>query len=262
MELDTHLQAEIRRIFGRMEREIGAECLFDPESSEWPAVAPAIATGIPELNRAIGLEGLPRGHIVELFGPEQSGKSTLALRLIAGAQASRATAAFIDAAHQLDSVGALAMGVDGEDLLLSHPTDAEQALGITEALVCSNVVDLVVVDAVSALIPRAELAAPVTSGSSSGTSFTLLRALHRLRHRVNRSRCCVLFIDQLRERNEYPFGYPETTAGARTLSPFASIRLILGTPERRAGKTRTLQLKVAKNRLGPLWRTAEIPWKS
>ncbi|MCW5965171.1 MAG: hypothetical protein KIT83_14130 [Bryobacterales bacterium] len=261
MELDTRQRTEIRRIFGRMERAIGLESLIDPASCEWPSVAPAIATGIPELNRAIGLEGLPRGHIVELFGPEQSGKSTLALRLIAGAQASRNTAAYIDAAHQLDSVCALTLGVNGEDLLLSHPTDAEQALGIIEVLVCSNAVDLVVVDAVSALIPRAELAAPVTSGSTSGTSFALLRALQRLRPRVSRSRCCILFIDQLRERHEYPFGYPETTAGARTLSPFSSIRLILGTPDRRTGRPRTLELRVAKNRLGPMWRTAEIPWK-
>ncbi len=260
MQLESYLQQKLERVFAGMEREWGNPAGIDPDSAAWPAMAGTVPTGHPELNQAIGLNGLPRGHIVELLGPEHCGKSTLALSLIAGAQAAGAVVALIDAAHQLDGATIHALGVCGEELLFSQPGDAEQALGIVEILVGSNVVDLVVVDAMSALVPRAELAAPVAATSGKGTALVLLNALRRLRPKVSRSHCCLLVIDQLRDRDEHAAGIPEITPGARTLSPFASLRLILRSISSSGDSAQVMTLKVAKNRLGPVLRQATIPW--
>jgi len=255
----------MQRHFQRMEHEFGSQILSQPDSPCWlPSDAMAVQTGMPELNRELGLPGLPRGHIVELLGPEHSGKSTLALRLIAAAQAAGATVALIDAAHQLDAHTAFALGVRGENLLLSHPSDAEQALGITEVLVRSNVVDFIVIDAVSALVPRMELARLTADYTQAGTALVLLRAMYRLKPKLSRSGCCLLFVDQLRDRDEHPFGLPETLLSTRTLNPFTSIRMVLRREQMCAitgdGPSAMARLSIRKNRLGLMGGCLTIPW--
>lgn len=264
-------------------RQVAPPCSDLPLSRPefWPFLPPVdtIPVGIPGLAEVTGLSGLPRGHAVELVGPEQSGKTTLALRMVAGAQAAGCTVAWIDCAQHLDPHIAFAIGIHGEDLLLSHPSNAEQALGITDGLVCSDAVDLVIVDAVSALTPYIELQWPVSAQHSPGTAVVLLRAMHRLAPKVKRSRCCLMFIDQLRDRDELPFGYPETTVNTRTLTPFTSLRLQLRPrpPEPRHQRTEPRHertgprhhrtgdgaclLSAPKNRLGgPAGRSCAIPW--
>lgn len=248
----------------RLEQEFGRKILSSSDPHDWVSPVETIAMAGSPLPWLIGMPGLPRGHILELLGAEQSGKSTMALSLIASAQASGSTVALIDVEHQLDVEYALSLGVAGEDLLLSHPAHAEQALGIAEALVRSNAVDLVVVDSVAALVPQADLATPLGVEPPGGIALTLLRCMQRLKQKIARSRCCLVLVDQLRERHEFPFGYPETTLSSRILNPFTAIRLLLRTPtatgNEREERPFAAVVSVPKNRLGIVGRRAEINW--
>lgn len=264
------------RVLGSIQRELGFGALGvdalgigapgDLPQNGWLRPGSVIPCGIPCLDWVLGLGGLPRGHIVELFGPEHAGKSTLALTMIAGAQAAGATVALIDAAHQLDAAYAMSLGVRGEDLLISHPSHAEQALGIAETLACSGAVDLIAVDSVSAMIPQSEIVAAPVAEPSGSTAVALLRVLRRMRPALRRSPCCLLLLDQLRDRDYFPFGSPETTVSARTLNPFASVRMLIrraGDGEgRRAAGLAPARVSVLKNRLGPMGRSTEVAWDS
>jgi len=223
---------------------------------------PVIPTGSASLDEALGIGGFPRGRIVEIYGPESSGKTTLALRIVACAQQAGGTAAFIDAEHALDLTYTRALGVDPEKLLLSQPADGEQALEITGALVASGAIDVAVVDSVAALVPRAELDGEVSGLHAGLHSAMITRALRKLAWSATRTNTCLIFINQLRRRLNTAAGDPETTSGGRALKFHASLRIevrrsaliqdggnILGSRTR---------VRVVKNRMAPPFREAEF----
>ncbi|MCY6356652.1 recombinase RecA [Clostridium sp. ZS2-4] len=185
----------------------------------------AISTGSLSLDIALGIGGIPRGRIIEIFGPESSGKTTVALHVIAEAQKSGGTAAFIDAEHALDPVYAKALGVDIDNLIVSQPDTGEQALEICEALVRSGAVDIVIVDSVAALVPKAEIEGEMGDSHVGLQARLMSQALRKLTGAINKSRCSVIFINQLREKVGIMFGNPETTPGGRALKFYSSVRL-------------------------------------
>jgi len=221
-----------------------------------------ISTGSLDLDIALGLGGLPRGRIVEIFGPESSGKTTVALHVIAEAQKAGGSAAFVDAEHALDPVYARNLGVDIDNLIVSQPDTGEQALEITEALVRSGAIDVIVVDSVAALVPRAEIEGEMGDAHVGLQARLMSQALRKLAGAINKSRCIAIFINQLREKVGVMFGNPETTPGGRALKFYASVRLdvrkidnikqgedILG------NRTR---VKVVKNKVAPPFKQAEF----
>src|SRR5688500_12317057 len=222
----------------------------------------AIPTGAINLDAAIGVGGIPRGRITEIYGPESSGKTTLTLHVIANAQRLGGVAAFIDAEHALDIEYARKLGVDIENLLVSQPDTGEQALEIAELLIRSNAVDIVVVDSVAALVPRAEIEG-VMGDSHMGLQARLMsQALRKVTGAVNRSRTCVIFTNQIREKIGVMFGNPETTTGGRALKFYASVRLDI----RRVGAIKEGQeltgnrtrVNVVKNKAAPPFKQAEF----
>lgn len=185
----------------------------------------AISTGCLDLDIALGIGGVPRGRIIEIFGPESSGKTTMALHVIAEAQKIGGAAAFIDAEHALDPNYAKNLGVDIDNLVVSQPDTGEQALEITEALVRSNAIDVVVIDSVAALVPRAEIEGEMGDSHVGLQARLMSQALRKLAGSINKSKCVVIFINQLREKVGVMFGNPETTPGGRALKFYASVRL-------------------------------------
>ncbi len=186
-----------------------------------------IPTGIISLDKALGVGGLPRGRIIEIFGPEASGKTTLTLSIIAQAQTQNGTAAFVDAEHAFDPTYAKIIGVKLEDLLVSQPDTGEQALEIVETLVRSNAVDLIVVDSVAALVPRAEIEGEMGEAQIALQARLMSQALRKLTAAISKSKTCVVFINQLREKIGVMFGSPETTPGGRALKFYSSVRIDL-----------------------------------
>ncbi|MCR1949983.1 recombinase RecA [Clostridium sp. DSM 100503] len=221
-----------------------------------------ISTGCLALDIALGVGGVPRGRIIEVYGPESSGKTTIALHIIAEAQKIGGVAAFIDAEHALDPSYAKNLGVNIDDLIVSQPDTGEQALEITEALVRSNAMDVLVVDSVAALVPRAEIEGEMGASHIGLQARLMSQALRKLTASINKSKCIVIFINQLREKIGIMFGNPETTTGGRALKFYASIRLdirkidtikvgenILGSRAR---------VKVTKNKVAPPFKQAEF----
>jgi recombination protein RecA len=223
---------------------------------------PAISTTSLSLDAAVGVGGVPRGRIVEIYGPESSGKTTLALHIVAEAQKANGVAAYIDAEHAMDADYAGKLGVDVDQLLISQPDSGEQALEIAEALVRSNGVDVIVVDSVAALVPRAELDGEMGDALPGLQARLMSQALRKLTAIVSQSNTCFIFINQIREKIGVMFGNPETTTGGRALKFYASLRLDI----RRIGAIKDgdrvvgnrTRVKVAKNKVAPPFRECEF----
>ncbi len=221
-----------------------------------------IPTGALSLDAALGIGGIPRGRVTEIFGPESSGKTTLALHIVAEAQHQGGVAAFIDAEHALDPKYAKNLGVDTDELLISQPDTGEQALEIAEALVRSNAVEVVVVDSVAALVPRAELDGDMGDSLPGLQARLMSQALRKLTAAISRSGTSVIFINQIREKIGVMFGNPETTPGGRALKFYASIRLDVRRQEAIKSGSESVgartKAKVVKNKLSPPFREAEF----
>ena len=222
----------------------------------------AIPTGALSLDIALGIGGIPRGRIIEVFGPESSGKTTLALHMIAEAQKMGGEAAFIDAEHALDPVYAKHLGVDIDNLIVSQPDTGEQALEIAEALVRSGALDIIVVDSVAALVPKAEIDGDMGDAHVGLQARLMSQALRKLAGVINKSKCVIVFINQLREKVGVMFGNPETTPGGRALKFYASVRLDIRRVEsiKQDGEVvgNRTRVKVVKNKVAPPFREAEF----
>jgi len=222
----------------------------------------AISSGSLGLDIALGIGGLPRGRIVEIYGPESSGKTTLALHAIAEAQKAGGTAAFVDAEHALDPVYAKKLGVDIDELIVSQPDTGEQALEIVDTLVRSNAIDVLVVDSVAALVPRAEIEGEMGDSHVGLQARLMSQALRKLTGSISRSRCLVIFINQVRMKIGVMYGNPETTTGGNALKFYASVRLDI----RRTGQIKdrddiignTTRVKVVKNKVAPPFKQVEF----
>ena len=221
-----------------------------------------IPTGSLELDYALGIGGIPRGRVVEIFGPESSGKTTLALHIIAEAQKRGGAAAFVDAEHALDANYSKTLGVNIDELLLSQPDTGEQALEITEVLVRSGAVDVVVIDSVAALVPRAEIDGEMGDSLPGLQARLMSQALRKLTAAISKSRTSVVFINQMREKIGIMFGNPETTTGGRALKFYASVRLdirrISAIKDGEEVVGSRVKVKVVKNKLAPPFREAEF----
>ncbi|WP_297392752.1 recombinase RecA [uncultured Peptoniphilus sp.] len=222
----------------------------------------SIPTGSLALDIALGIGGIPKGRIIEIYGPESSGKTTLALHMLAEAQKIGGTGAFVDAEHALDPGYAKNLGVDIENLIISQPDTGEQALEITEALVRSNAVDLIIIDSVAALVPKAEIDGEMGAAQIGLQARLMSQALRKLTGAINKSKCTVVFINQLREKVGIMFGNPETTTGGRALKFYSSVRLdirrseIIKKGDEMIGNR--VRVKVVKNKIAPPFKQAEF----
>ena len=222
----------------------------------------SIPTGSISLDAALGIGGIPRGRIIEIFGPESSGKTTLALHILAEAQIKGGLAAFIDAEHALDAGYAKKLGVNTDNLLISQPDTGEQALEITETLVRSNALNIIVVDSVAALVPRAEIEGEMGDAQMGLQARLMSQAMRKLTGAISKSHCSVIFINQIREKIGVMFGSPETTTGGRALKFYASIRLdirrIAAIKEGENVIGNRTRVKVVKNKVAPPFRDTEF----
>jgi len=245
----------------QIERQFGKGSIMRLGAKEFAAVS-AISTGSIGVDAALGVGGVPRGRIIEIFGPESSGKTTLSLHIIAEAQRTGGLAAFIDAEHALDAEYAKKLGVDIDNLLVSQPDSGEQALEIAEVLVRSAAIDVIVIDSVAALVPRAELEGEMGDHQMGLQARLMSQALRKLTGVVSKSKTCLIFINQIREKIGVMFGNPETTTGGRALKFYSSVRLdIRRTSQIKEGEEvvgSRVKVKVVKNKVAAPFRAAEF----
>jgi recombination protein RecA len=258
---DPARDSALSRAVQQIEKQFGKGAVMRLDGNA-PAVIDGIPTGSLGLDIALGGYGIPRGRVIEIFGPESSGKTTLTLHIIANTQKAGGVAAFIDAEHALDPYWAKRLGVHLDDLLVSQPDTGEQALEICEMLVRSNAVDLVVVDSVAALIPRAEIEGEMGDSHMGLQARLMSQALRKLTGAISKSRCTVIFINQIREKIGVMFGNPETTPGGRALKFYSSIRIdvrrIQTIKEAEVSVGARTRARVVKNKMAPPFRDAEF----
>ncbi|MFC1643686.1 recombinase RecA [Chlamydiota bacterium] len=247
----------------QIEKQFGVGSVMRLGSNAMKVDVPTISTGALTLDIALGIGGVPRGRVIEIFGPEASGKTTLALQIVANAQKNGGSVAFIDAEHAVDPEYARAIGVDIDNLLISQPDCGEDALNIAELLVRSNALDVVVIDSVAALVPRAEIEGEIGDSFIGLQARMMSQALRKLTSAISKSKTCSIFINQIREKIGVMFGNPETTPGGRALKFYSSIRMDI----RRIAAIKhsngsivgnRTKVKVVKNKMAPPFRIAEF----
>ena len=261
MEANIEKKKALEMAMSQIEKQFGKGSVM--KLGEFKAMeVEAIPTGALSLDIALGIGGVPRGRIIEIYGPESSGKTTLALHVIAEAQKTGGEAAFIDAEHALDPVYAKKLGVDIDNLIVSQPDTGEQALEITESLVRSGALDVIVVDSVAALVPKAEIDGDMGDSHMGLQARLMSQALRKLAGALNKTKTVLIFINQLREKIGVMFGNPETTTGGRALKFYASVRMDIRKVEniKQDGefKGSRVKVKVVKNKVAPPFREAEF----
>lgn len=260
--MDDNKKKALAAALGQIEKQFGKGSVMRMGDSDQPRDIPSISTGSLGLDMALGIGGLPRGRVVEIYGPESSGKTTLTLHVIAEAQKLGGTAAFVDAEHALDPIYAENLGVDIDNLLVSQPDTGEQALEITDALVRSGAVDVVVIDSVAALTPKAEIEGDMGDSHMGLQARLMSQALRKLTANIKRTNTLVIFINQIRMKIGVMFGSPETTTGGNALKFYASVRLDI----RRIGAIKKgdeilgneTRVKVVKNKVAPPFKQVEF----
>lgn len=261
MSVDQEKLKALNEALGKIEKDFGKGSVMKLGEATSMSID-VISTGAIGLDIAIGIGGLPRGRIVEVYGPESSGKTTVALSCVASAQKDGGIAAFIDAEHALDPVYAKALGVDVDNLIISQPDTGEQALEIAEALIRSGAIDIIVIDSVAALVPKAEIDGDMGDSHVGLQARLMSQALRKLTGSIKKSNCVAIFINQLREKVGIMFGNPETTTGGRALKFYSSVRLDVRKIDtiKQGDKvigSRT-RVKVVKNKVAPPFKQAEF----
>jgi recombination protein RecA len=260
--LDTERRKALNLAITQIEKQLGKGSIMRMGSESPRERIQAISTGAINLDAAIGIGGVPRGRITEVYGPESSGKTTLCLHLVANVQKLGGVGAYVDAEHALDVEYAKKLGVDVDNLLVSQPDTGEQALEIVEILVRSGAVDIIVVDSVAALVPKAEIEGEMGDSHMGLQARLMSQALRKLAGAINRSNTAVVFINQLREKIGVMFGNPETTTGGKALKFYASVRLdirrIGPVKERETVIGNRVRVKVVKNKVAPPFKQAEF----
>ena len=252
----------VKMAIGQIEKQFGRGSIMMLGDETVKVKTDAIPTGALSLDSALGIGGMPRGRVVEMFGPESSGKTTLALSVVGQAQAMGGYAAFIDAEHALDAEYARSMGVDVDNLLISQPDCGEDALEIADTLIRSGALDVIVIDSVAALVPRAELEGEMGDTHVGLQARLMSQALRKLTGHISRSRTCVIFINQIRMKIGVMFGNPETTSGGNALKFYASVRTdirrVASLKERDTIIGMRAKVKVVKNKMAAPFRIAEF----
>ena len=260
--MNEEKQKALEAALGHIEKQYGKGSVMKLGDSSSNMVVEAVPTGSLGLDIALGVGGVPKGRIVEIYGPESSGKTTVALHMIAEVQKRGGIAGFIDAEHALDPVYEKNIGVDIDNLYISQPDNGEQALEITETMVRSGAVDIVIVDSVAALVPKAEIEGDMGDSHVGLHARLMSQALRKLTAAISRSNCVVIFINQLREKVGVMFGNPETTTGGRALKFYASVRLDVRRTEtlKQGGEMvgNHVKVKVVKNKVAPPFKQAEF----
>ena len=260
--INEEKQKALEAALGHIEKQYGKGSVMKLGDSSSNMVVEAVPTGSLGLDIALGVGGVPKGRIVEIYGPESSGKTTVALHMVAEVQKRGGIAGFIDAEHALDPVYAKNIGVDIDNLYISQPDNGEQALEITETMVRSGAVDIVIVDSVAALVPKAEIEGDMGDSHVGLHARLMSQALRKLTAAISKSNCVVIFINQLREKVGVMFGNPETTTGGRALKFYASVRLDVRRTEtlKQGGEMvgNHVKVKVVKNKVAPPFKQAEF----
>lgn len=261
MAQDDKLKA-LEAAIGKIEKDFGKGAIMKLGESGVNMNVETVPTGALSLDIALGLGGVPRGRVIEIYGPESSGKTTVALHMVAEVQKMGGIAGFIDAEHALDPAYAKRIGVDIDELYISQPDNGEQALEITETMVRSNAVDIIIVDSVAALVPKAEIDGDMGDSHVGLQARLMSQALRKLTGVISKSNCIVIFINQLREKVGVMFGSPETTTGGRALKFYSSIRLDVRRIEalKQSGEVigNRTRIKVVKNKIAPPFKEAEF----
>ncbi len=250
-------------VLGQIEKQFGKGAIMRLGDEPTSRNVESISTGALDLDIALGIGGIPKGRIIEIYGPESSGKTTVTLHMVAETQREGGVAAFIDAEHALDPVYAKAIGVDTDNLILAQPDTGEQALEIVDALVRSGAVDVIVVDSVAALVPKAEISGEMGDSHMGLQARLMSQALRKLTGVINKSKCSVIFINQLRMKIGVMFGNPETTTGGNALKFYSSVRLDvrkIDTIKKSSGDIlgNRVKVKVIKNKVAPPFKIAEF----